>query len=890
MSEERWLERSERWSRLLLRLYPPHFREEMGDEVVEAYRDRSREALRRGGVASLLWVWLRALADSLRNGPGERLRPSIAWRRMGSWGRDSELVLRRLSRAPLFVAAMVGTLTVGLGAFAVVYAVVDKVLIEPLPYENPDDLYFAWRDYGAIFDLKRGWLGGTDVAALKDGGGVIRDVAGLGRESRTLGGEGRGEPQEVAVMVSTPNLFDLLGVRPMLGRGFAPGEGGPGRPPVAVLTYDLWRNHFGGDRGTVGTEIRLNGEPYTVIGVMGRDFHFVRHSSLGPPQGADVYTTFDVNLAETDPGAGSYAGLLRARPGATPQAVESAVEGVGRRVDERDFQSRGLRLYPVGMKPDLVSGVRPALVVLGLAGLLLVVVLMVNLATLLLARAAQREREFAISRALGANPAALVRATLLEGGVLGALGGAGGALVAIWVTRGLVSLAPLDLPRRESIGVDPGVAAVVVGVGALLGLLAGGVPAVWATRTRLSTLLGATAVRGGGGHGRMRRGMVVVQVALALVLLSTGGLVLRSFAQLLRAEPGFQPADVLTFTVPVTQDRYPDDAAIRAVEDRIRDALAALPGVRSVGSTSALPLTADASQTTARFPSAPGNTGEDEHDAPLIDYVSASAGYFDALRIPLLAGRVFGADDREDARAVLIDHTLAETFFPGANPIGATLMLGGDSLTVAGVVKQARLYDIHRDDRPQVYLNNREYVSRSLSWALRTDRSPMSLVSEARAAVWEVDPQLAVSDVRSMDQVVAESLRQQRVSTVLISGFSLGALLLAAMGLFGVVAGSVIRRRHELAIRMALGAEQGQALRLVIGEGMSLVLLGLLVGVPGVYLAARVVGGVLVGVSPFDPPTLGAVAVGLALVALIACYLPARRVLGIEPAVLLRQE
>jgi putative ABC transport system permease protein len=890
MSDERWLARSERWSRLLLRLYPPHFREELGEELVEAYRDRARAALRRGGVVSLAWVWLRALGDSLRNGPGERLRPSIAWRRMGNWGRDSELVLRRLSRAPLFVAAMVGTLTVGLGAFAVVYAVVDKVLIEPLPYDRPDDLYFAWRDYGPIFDLKRGWLGGTDVAALKGAGGVIQGVAGLRGESVTLGGGPGGEPQQVKVMQSTTNLFDLLGVRPMLGRGFAPGEAGPGRPPVAVLTYDLWRNRFGADRSVVGSEIRLDGEPYMVVGVMGRDFHFVRHSSLGPPEAADLYVTFDVDLATTPPGEGSYAGLLRARPGTPPRSVESAVASVGRMVDERDFESRGLRLYAVGMKPDLVSEVRPALVVLGLAGLLLVVVLMVNLATLLLARAAQREREFAISRALGANPAALVRATLLEGGVLGLLGGAGGALVAVWGTRALVSLAPLDLPRRESITVDPGVAAVVIGVGALLGILAGVVPAVWATRTRLATLLGAAAVRGGGGHGRMRRGMVVVQVALALVLLSTGGLVVRSFARLLRADPGFQPAGVLTFRVPVTPDRYPDAGAIQAVEDRIRDALAALPGVKAVGSTTALPLTADASQTTVRFPSAPGNTGEDEHDAPLIDGTLVSAGYFDALRIPLLAGRVFPPEGRQDAHEVVIDHTLAETFFPGANPIGATLMMEDDSMTIVGVVKQARMYDVYRDDRPQVYLNNHEFVDRSLSWALRTDRSPMSLVSVARAAIREIDPQLAVSDVRSMDRVVSESLRQQRVSAVLIAGFSLGALLLAAMGLFGVVAGAVTRRRHELAIRMALGADGGRVLRLVVGEGMLLVLLGLLLGAPGIYLAARIVGGVLVGVSPFDPPTLGAVALGLALVAFLACWLPARRAVAIEPAGLLRQE
>lgn len=889
MREERLLKVSEHWWRLLLRLYPSHFREEMGDAVVETYRDRARAGLRRGGVLALAWVWLRALVDALRNGPGERVRPSVAWRRLGNWGRDSELVLRRLLRAPVFTASMVGTLTVGLGAFAVVYAVVDKVLLEPLPYENPDDLYFAWREY-TWFELDRGWLGGPDVEALRTAGGVIEDAAGLQRESVTLGGGEGGEPQEVARMESTPNLFDLLGVRPALGRGFAPGEVGPDRPAVVVLTHDIWKDRFAADPTVVGTEIRLDGQPFTVIGVMGKDFRFVRHSSLGAPQGADLYTTFDYHLAEQPPGAGSFAGLVRARPGSDPEALTAAVSRVGQMVDERDFEGKGLRLYAVGMKSDLLSGIRPALVVLGLAGLLLVLVLMVNLATLLLSRAAQREREFAISRALGADRMALVRAMLLEGGVLGMLGGIGGAIVAIWGTRALVALAPLDLPRRESIVVDWSVAAVVIGLGTLLGLIAGAVPATWASRMRLSTLLGATAVRGGGGHGRMRRSMVAVQVALALVLLTTGGLVVRSFEQLLRADPGFDPAGVLTFKVPVTSDRYPDAAAVRSVQDRIHAELSRLPGVRAVGAASALPLGADASQTTVHFPAAPGNTGDPDHDQPLIDRIHVRPGYFDALRIPVLAGRPFEEEQREGAGEVVIDRTLAATFFPSGDPIGAILAYGTDSLTVVGVVDHARLYDVHRDDRPQIYLRNDRYTNPTLAWTVRTDRPPMSLAAEARAAIWRIDPELAVSELRTMDRVVSESLRQQRVSAVLIAGFSLGALLLAAMGLFGVVSGSVTRRRHELAVRMALGAERGRVIRLVLGEGMLLVVAGLLVGAPGIYLAARVISGVLVGVSPFDPLTLGAVAFGLAAVALVACYIPARRVSGIEPAGLLRQE
>ena len=888
MTAGRGFERSERWLRLLLRLYPTDFRDEFGEALVETYRDRCRAAFQRGGVPALAWVWLRALVDALRNGLGERLRPGVAWRRSGNWGRDTERAVRRLVRAPVFALTMILTLTVGLGAFAVVYTVVDRVLLRPLPYDAPDDLYFVWRDYG-WFDLKRGWLGGTDVAALHTAGGVIEGAAALRRDQMTLAGAGsgaaEGDPEEIGVMSTTPNLFPLLGVRPALGRGFAPEEVGPGRAAVVVLTHDLWQRRFGGDAAVIGREVRLNGTPFTVIGVMRPDFRFVRHSSLGAPAGADAYTTLAVDLATMDPGGGSFAGLVRARPGTAPEAVDAAVTAVGRMVDRRDFQGRGLRLYPVGMEADLVAGVRPALVVLGAAGVLLVLVLAINMANLLLVRAGQRDQEFAVSRALGANPLALARATLLEAGLLGMLGGACGALVATWATRALVALTPLDLPRRESIAVDLRIAAVVVGVGTLLGLLAGAAPAMWATRTQLAALLRNAAVRGGGGgQGRLRRAMVVAQVALSLVLLTAGGLVVRSFERLLRANPGFDPAGVLTLRVPAIPARYPNDTAVVALHERVERELAALPGVTAVGGASALPLTANAGQSTLAFPGAPGNTGEKDHDAPLVDIMSARAGYFDALGIPVVAGRGFGTAAGAGAREALIDRTLAAYFFPAASPVGFRLPLGDDTVTIVGVVEHARLYDVHADGRPQLYLRDEFDTDRALSFALRTERDPMSLAPEVRAAVRRIDPQLAVAELRTMDDVVTQALRQPRVSAVLIAGFSLGALLLAAMGLFGVVAGSVNRRRHEIAVRLALGAGHGRVLRLVLGEGAVLVVLGLAVGVPGIYFAGRILRGVLVGVSPFDPATLGAVATGLAAVALVACYVPARRVAAIEPA------
>ena len=887
MSAGRGFERSERWLRLLLRLYPADFRDECGEALVETYRDRCRAAFQRGGVPALALLWLRALADSLYNGLGERARPAIAWRRSGNWGRDAERALRRLVRAPVFALTMIATLTVGLGAFAVVYTVVDTVLLRPLPYDEPDDLYFVWRDYG-WFDLKRGWLSGPDVAALHTAGGVIAGAAALDRDNATLASAASGaagDPEEIGVMSTTPNLFPLLGVRPLLGRGFAPEEVGPGRPAVLVLTHKLWQRRFGGDAAVVGREVRLNGQPFTVIGVMGPDFDLVRNGSVESPEGADAYTTLDADIATMDAGGGSFAGIVRARPGAPPAAVGAAVGAVGRMVDRRDFESRGLRLYPVGMEADLVARVRPALVVLGASGVLLVLVLAVNMANLLLVRAGQRDQEFAVSRALGANPLALARATLLEAGLLGMLGGVCGALVATWATRALVALTPLDLPRRESIAVDLRIALLVVGVGTLLGLLAGAAPAMWATRTQLAALLRNAAVRGGGGgQGRLRRAMVVTQVALSLVLLTAGGLVVRSFERLLRADPGFDPAGVLTLRVPAIPARYPNDTTVVALHERVERELATLPGVTVVGGATALPLTADANQRTIAFPGAPGNTGDEDHDAPLVDVMSARAGYFAALGIPVVAGRGFSTGAGAGVREALIDRTLADYFFPTGSPVGFRLPIPGDTLTIVGVVEHARQYDIHADGRPQLYVRDEYDPDRGLSFAIRTERDPMSLVPEVRAAVRRVDPQLAVAELRPMDELMKQALRQPRVSAVLISGFSLGALLLAAMGLFGVVAGSVNRRRHEIAVRLALGAGHGRVLRLVLGEGAVLVALGLAVGVPGIYVAGRILRGVLVGVSPFDPATLVAVVAGLAAVALLACYVPARRVATIEPA------
>jgi putative ABC transport system permease protein len=565
------------------------------------------------------------------------------------------------------------------------------------------------------------------------------------------------------------------------------------------------------------------------------------------------------------------------------------VTAVGRRIDERDFNIRGLKLYPVGLKTDVISRIRPALVVLGAAGLVLVFMLMLNLASVLIARSAQREREVAVSRALGANTIAIVRSTLLEGGLLGLAGGALGALAAIWATRALVALAPLDLPRREAIAIDPTIAATVIVVGALLGALAAAGPAAWAARVSLSSLLAGSAVRGGGGQSRWRRGLIVAQVALSLILLSSGALVMRSFERLLRADPGFRSDGVFTVRVRCPPEFFPQMSDVIAFQDRVQRALASIPGGAGASGAWTLPLTANALQTTITIPGAPGNTGDAERDQPLVDKIAVRANYVEVMGMRLIAGRTFGEFSQNSLTEVMIDAAIARRFFPEGNAVGANILEGKQSYTVIGVFNQARLYDVHADGRPQVMVRA-ERGYRPLFYVMRTTREPHSLLPEVQSAVHRVDPRVAVGDARSMDDIVQASLSPQAIGGTLISAFAVGALLLAAMGLFGVVSGSVTRRRHELAVRLALGADHGRVLRLVLKEGALLVMAGLLIGAPGVYIANRMIRGLLVGVSPSDPLTLLAAALGLLIVTMATCYAPARRALRIDPAQLLRQD
>ncbi len=481
---------------------------------------------------------------------------------------------------------------------------------------------------------------------------------------------------------------------------------------------------------------------------------------------------------------------------------------------------------------------------------------------------------------------------MFEGGLLGLFGGVAGALVGIWGTRLLVALGPLDLPRRETITLDWGVATVVILVGTLLGLIAAAVPATWAARVSLASLMSASAVRGGAASGRMRRGLIVVQVALSLVLLSAGGLVVRSFQRLVATDPGFRPEGLLTLRLSTVVLNQPPAAL--AFHDRATAALRALPGVTNVSAATYLPLSGGAacwvSLLSLAHPATRAMIGT-------IRWSTLSARAPDMSK-PWECGYYPGAILRltrheGTMHEALIDGHLAKQFFPDSSPIGATVLLGSNPLTitVVGVVDQARLHGLYQDGRPQIFLRAEDYPNVVGYWfyVLRTDRDPHTLIPEARAAIRQIERRIPVSQMLTMDEIVADARSRERISAVLIAGLALGALVLVTMGLFGMISGSVTRRRGELAVRLALGATHGRVIRLVVGEGARMLALGLLIGVPGVYLAGEALQGFLVGVSPFDAPTLAAVVIGLITLALLACYLAARRVTAIAPDRLLRQ-
>jgi putative ABC transport system permease protein len=805
---------------------------------------------------------------------------------------DVRYAARQLAKRPAFTVVAVLTLGLGIGANAAIYSVVNAVLLRPLPFKEPGRLVAVWTrqaNKGAL----RGANSYPDFADYRDQATSFEGMAALRQHSYTLSTPEAGERIEGARV--SWSLLGVLGVAPRLGRDFRADEDRLGGPRVALLAHALWERRFAAHPGVVGQSITLDGEPYTVVGVLPEgfrlDFELGDAELLSP-------LTLDGKDAITERGSHYLRVIGRLRAGASLEQAGAELAAISGGLEKAYPESNtGRTASAMPLHDELVRGVRRGLLVLLGAVALVLLVASANVANLLLARAPEREREVAVRSALGASGRRLGRQFLTESVLLALLGGLLGLLLAHWGVAALVALAPADLPRAADIGVDLRVLGATLLVSLLTGLLFGSAPALRAARTRLSDALNEGG-RGSAGPGRarMRNGLIVAEVATALVLLAGAGLLVRSLGRLLDVDPGFSPERVLTAELQLPETRYAKPEQVVAFYERLLPRLAALPGLVSAGAGT--PLHFGGSVWTTTFvrrdlpEPAPG-------ERPSAHYKAVTPGYFEALRIPLVAGRGLSDADRRGApRVVVVSRALARRLYPDEDPLGKPVAVGvgfgeeGDNTTwqIVGVVGDTALMRLEDEPPPTFYVSLWQHPWSDPSLVLRASGEPRALAEAMRREVQALDPELPVSRVRTLPELLSASVAQRRFQALLLSAFAAVGLALAAVGLYGVMAFSIGLRTREIGIRMALGAERRGVLRLVMGQGLTLVLAGIGIGLLGASALSRTLASLLFRVSGTDPVTLGAVSAVLLLAAALACYVPARRATRVDPLVALRCE
>jgi putative ABC transport system permease protein len=801
---------------------------------------------------------------------------------------DIRYTKRALGHHRGYAAVAILTLALGIGATTTIFGVVNTVLLKPMPYRSPDKLFLLWDDLTWI-GVPEAWATGPEIVRLRQTVKSFEGFAAVRGSSMGMTSQG-GEPEQLSMIVATAEFFDLLGIQPALGRGFARGDDRTGAPMIAVISDGLWRRRFGADPATVGKVVALDGMPTTIVGILPPGGNFTLQSSLGAPSNVDMYVPLQDDLAAGPVNGHRYGVLARVRDDVpTPRAM-AELNAVSKRVDAEIYRNQGFRFVPVSVHERLVRDVRPALIALMAAVGLLVLIMSANLATLALSRMARREREFAIRKALGASRARVSRQVLTETILVALVGAAGGVVLAHWGLRGLLALAPQGLPRRAEVGIDLRVVAFTLFVGLFVGVAMGLAPVVHSMRRDLAAMMREKVpVYGAAGT---RSALVLGQIALSLVLLSGTALLLNSFMRLLRVDPGFDPTGVVAVSFRANPARYATPDRVATFIDAYVDRLRVLPGVRSVGVTTTPPLSAGADQYNVAFRDSPTNKGNN-NDALLIDFAIAGPGYFTAAGISLLRGRDFSPQDNATSLpVVVIDEPLERRYFPGGSAIGRTIQIFGDTAaTVIGVVKQPRLYSMQEEGRPQVYRAQAQTPARSVTVMVRGSASDVSSIAQAaRSTLTQLDPAQPIISLQPFADVVAQSLGERRLVLVLVAGFAATALLLAALGVYGVTSTSVAQRTRELGIRMALGAQASEVVALVLRRPLQLVAAGLIAGAAGTVAARGLLAKLLYDVSPTDPVTLAAVAVTLAVVAALAGYFPAKRASRLDPAAVLRAE
>lgn len=805
---------------------------------------------------------------------------------------DVRYGVRRLLRAPAFSAVVVLTLGLGIGANTAIFSVVDHILFRPLPFPDSERLVALWTDVTARGGPEDEWLSYANFADVRDGVQAVESAAVWGGWSPTLVLDG--EARAVQGAVVTREMFtDVLRIDPALGRAFAPEEDRPDAPLVVLVSDGLWRAALGADPNVLGRAIELNGLSYEIIGVMPAGFR--------PPfvSDADVWITagVDETLQQAGRGGFSWRSVARLAPTATIDDARAQATTLARRLEQEYPASNtdmGFTLRP--LHEDLVRTASTGLwVVMGAVGLLLLVAC-VNVANLLLARASSRAGELSVRAAVGAGRGRIVQQLLVESLLLALLGGALGIVLGVVGTDALVALAPDGTPRIESVGVDGRILGFSALATVLAGLLFGLMPALRVARTDLQAVLRESGREGQGGRAgiRLRNGLVAGQVALAMVVVVGAGLLLQSFRNLSTVDLGYRPAGVLTFFVNLPQSRYGDVSTRHQFVAEIGGRLEALPTVAAVGAVESLPLSGFDGDVTFNIEGRPRPEPGQETTTWIRP---ATPGYQDAIGLRLVSGRwIEAADEREAPRVVVVNETLAERHFPGQNPLGERLTLGAalDAPTweIVGVVADTRHFSVRDDRREAIYLSFLQVSPAGLFFAVRaTDgRDPLSIVPEVRRAIGEIDVALAPRQVETMTDVVGRALAPDRFLAMLLTLFAVVTLILAVVGLYGVIAYTVSARLREMGVRLALGAEATRIGRLVVVRSLSLAAGGVALGLVMAAAGAPALRSLLYGVGAVDPFTFASVAVLLLAVSVLASAIPAWRASRVDPVAVLRSE
>jgi len=803
---------------------------------------------------------------------------------------DIRYGVRTLIKNPGFTAVAILTLALGIGANTAIFSVLNVVFLKSLPYRDPGRIVLIW---GATKDNQRNQVSFTDSIDFRAQNHVFEDTASFGNWDPVL--TGSGEPEHIPALLVTDGYFKVMDARPLLGRTFLPEENYDGRDYEAILTYGLWRNRFGGDPGIVGRSIVLNGHLHTIVGVMPADFAPLPQR-LSTNEPAQLYRPVGEKYDDKERSSRHLRDIARLKPGVTLAQAQAEMDTIMRRIEQLHPDTNtdvGVRVVP--LKEDLVGYLRPALLLLFVAVACVLLISCSNVANLLLARAAARQKEIAVRAALGAGRARLVRQFLTESVLLSLGGGTLGLLLAIWGTEVLVLKGVKAIPFLTTVRLDYAVLGFTFAVSLLTGVFFGVVPALRISRPDLIETLkeGGRTTDPPSTRSELRSALVVAELAIALVLLVAAGLMVKSLLRLRAVNPGFNPENIVTMSFGLPSTRYPDPGKKVAFCNQLLERAARIPGVRSVALFHPLPLSTDFDQTGVEIVGHPFPVGQE----PSADRYMVSSNAIAAMQIPLLRGREFSESDTADSPGVVVvSQTMAKNFWPNEDAIGKRIRLPwepGNKIkerSVIGIVADIKQYGLDTANMPQLYVPVAQYAAVGPVLVVRTASNPSAAVPALRELIHSMDKDEAVSAVATYDELLADSIALRRFTMLLLGVFAGVAFLLAVVGIYGVMSYLVAQRTHEIGIRVALGAQTRDILQLTLGHGLQLALCGVAIGTVAALFSTRVIAGLLFGVRAADPLTFAGVACSLTVVALVACLVPALRALRVDPMVALRCE